>query len=309
MGTFENIARKTEPALTHFELGFVWQTNGMGNLKFLVKFEEREKGSEPVIKEFYLDLPEGKITFRGNTDSKNIDKNLPWPFSGIHIDQNDGRKKFVVDCIENDLSWLISSFFFRSYKTIRFNMDPRRFFFNDKPQLSNWSELAAFMNSIDSKELELTHFHSFAPVRSKPKRTYNPVRESADPGGEDIPVLMHNLKTADKETWRSLKKSLIDFGKHSGMFSDIDVRKFGKSRGDPFQIKIEVRNSKDKFDRCRLWHKPDTPHPGGDESEKKHNLFNTATRGTSASQRTGRIGFFICSTGKNKKAKFHHRNP
>ena len=81
-----------------------------------------------------------------------------------------------------------------------------------------------------------------APLRSKPKRTYDPVRETASPEGEHVPMLMMRLDHADKSHWNSLHDDLIEFGRESGLFADIKVRRHGKQMSDPFQLQVKVRS-------------------------------------------------------------------
>jgi len=83
---------------------------------------------------------------------------------------------------------------------------------------------------------------SIAPLRSKPKRTYDPVRESASPDGEHVPMLMMRLDRTEKGQWDSLHDHLVDFGGQSGLFSDIKVKRHGKQMSDPFQIQVKVRS-------------------------------------------------------------------
>lgn len=81
-----------------------------------------------------------------------------------------------------------------------------------------------------------------APLRSKPKRTYDPVRETASPEGEHVPMLMMRLDHADRSHWNSLHDDLIEFGRESGLFADIKVRRHGKQMSDPFQLQVKVRS-------------------------------------------------------------------
>ena len=80
-----------------------------------------------------------------------------------------------------------------------------------------------------------------APLRSKPKRTYDPIRETDSPEGEHIPMLMMRLDRTDKDHWNSLHDRLIEFGRESGLFSDIRVKRHGKQMSDPFQLQVKVR--------------------------------------------------------------------
>ena len=91
--------------------------------------------------------------------------------------------------------------------------------------------------------LDLHEIHSLAPIRSKPKRTYDPLKETETPDGSEIPMTLINLKASSEQEWEDLKKQLLNFGHASGLFCDIELRELGDSRGDPFQLKVKVRGS------------------------------------------------------------------
>ncbi len=80
-----------------------------------------------------------------------------------------------------------------------------------------------------------------APLRSRPERSYNPVRETASPEGEHIPMMMMRLSRTDRNHWDSLHDDLVTFGRDSGLFSDIKVRGHGGQMSDPFQLQVKVR--------------------------------------------------------------------
>ena len=90
--------------------------------------------------------------------------------------------------------------------------------------------------------LNLPELIPVAPLRSKPKRTYDPVRETASPEGEHIPMLMMRLDHTDKNHWDSLHDDLVEFGSDAGLFSDIKVRRHGRQMSDPFQLQVKVRS-------------------------------------------------------------------
>ena len=81
-----------------------------------------------------------------------------------------------------------------------------------------------------------------APLRSKPKRTYDPIRETASPEGEHVPMLMMRLDRTDTPHWKSLHDNLVGFGRGAGLFSDIKVKRHGKQMNDPFQLQVKVRS-------------------------------------------------------------------
>lgn len=81
---------------------------------------------------------------------------------------------------------------------------------------------------------------AFAPVRTHPRRTYDPVKDVPNPEGAHVPMLLAKMSASDKQRWEQLRESLVSFGKASGLFNDLEVRRIGKEEGDPFQIKIKV---------------------------------------------------------------------
>ena len=77
-----------------------------------------------------------------------------------------------------------------------------------------------------------------APVRSTPKRTYDPARPFQDPGGEYIPTLLASLSRRDPVEWNNLKRSLEAFGQDSGLFGEISIESLGKTEASPFQLHV-----------------------------------------------------------------------
>ncbi len=82
--------------------------------------------------------------------------------------------------------------------------------------------------------------YAFAPVRSRPRRTYDPIAETADPEGLHIPMYLARLSYADPNAWKELRRKLAAFGRESGLFRDLDVRRMGRGEGGPFQIRVKV---------------------------------------------------------------------
>ncbi|MCE2463043.1 MAG: AAA family ATPase [Dehalococcoidia bacterium] len=91
-----------------------------------------------------------------------------------------------------------------------------------------------------------------APVRSTPKRTYDPARPFQDPSGEYIPMLLANLSRRDPEGWSSLKRSLEAFGKDSGLFGEISIKSLGKTEASPFQLHVRISTGKSRGNKTNL---------------------------------------------------------
>ena len=98
------------------------------------------------------------------------------------------------------------------------------------------------MEQIRSLAFEVSHFErqlfASAPVRSKPRRTYDPSRPTPDPEGDYIPMFLADLFFQDKQSWGALEKRLQDFGSASGLFDEISIKPLGKRGSEPFQVQI-----------------------------------------------------------------------
>ncbi|MDE2684523.1 MAG: AAA family ATPase [Chloroflexota bacterium] len=87
-----------------------------------------------------------------------------------------------------------------------------------------------------------------APIRSRPRRTYDPTLLANDPEGSAMPSYLANLSRREADNWQLLKARLENFGKVSELFDEINVRSFGTSDGDPFQIQVR-KHSGPKYRR------------------------------------------------------------
>ena len=116
---------------------------------------------------------------------------------------------------------------------------------------------------ISSEDIEMirnayppsSNLHPFAsaPVRSKPRRTYDPARTTPDPEGDYVPMYLAETLIGDGRKWEALKGRLERFGKASGLFDEISINRFWDS-GGPFQLQFR------KY--------------AGDERGPRHNLID-----------------------------------
>ncbi|MCY4675012.1 MAG: AAA family ATPase [Bacteroidetes bacterium] len=91
-----------------------------------------------------------------------------------------------------------------------------------------------------------------APIRSKPRRTYDPAILTPDPEGDHVPMLMADLAVKDDGVWTNLKQELERFGSSAGIFDEINVKRFGKSGSAPFQIHVRKSGNKRKGPKQNL---------------------------------------------------------
>ena len=86
-----------------------------------------------------------------------------------------------------------------------------------------------------------------APVRSKPKRTYDPARLDPDPEGGYAPMYLADLSAQKGRDWERLKGYLDEFGRNAGLFDEVSIRQLGRAGGgDPFQIEVRKGDGRRK---------------------------------------------------------------
>ena len=91
-----------------------------------------------------------------------------------------------------------------------------------------------------------------APVRSKPRRTYDPARPVYDPEGDYIPMLLANMQFQSAKGWAQLKGALEEFGRMAGLFDELSIKSLGKKGSDPFQVHIRKFGKSAKGPRRNL---------------------------------------------------------
>ena len=79
-----------------------------------------------------------------------------------------------------------------------------------------------------------------APVRSRPKRTYDPGFAFLDPEGESAPAFLAALdQSGDRQQWQCMKSTMEAYGSQTGLFDEIRIQQRGDVAGsDPFQVQI-----------------------------------------------------------------------
>ena len=231
MGTFINIVRKTKPTLKEFALGFNTKyNNNKKNFKYEVILSAKEHSSEPAIQRIEWQFNDGKITIKPTeTDLDEINVTLGKNNNGFVVSIH---RLFITNVsLIHTIQSLIRG---RKEHLDHIEKDFLKFL-EGKEIITETDRL--FVSSYSGTT-------SIAPIRSEPQRTYNPLGATGTHQGREIPNFMRNLKQSGKKQWKYLKDSLVEFGKSSGLFSNIDIKNFSKSSGDPFQLRVKANGPK-----------------------------------------------------------------
>ena len=103
-----------------------------------------------------------------------------------------------------------------------------------------YRELTQFPRILRRRGLQRTPYRVFAsaPVRSKPRRTYDPARPIPDSEGDYVPMYLANMFFRKEDIWEHLKERLQEFGRAAGLFDEISIKQLGQRHSEPFQVQI-----------------------------------------------------------------------
>ncbi len=79
---------------------------------------------------------------------------------------------------------------------------------------------------------------SVAPIRTRPRRTYDEALEQFTPEGEHIPLTLLN-HLAINGPGSGFLAAVHDYGKEAGLFREVHIKRLGSKPGDPFQIMVK----------------------------------------------------------------------
>ena len=229
MGSFMDISRKSRKQniqKNSFDLGIAL---GESNIKFKFHFVEKNKGMEPVINQVSIDFKD--MTFVYEEKKRKTFYTVTQNNTELLKNINSVYYKSISD--GQPLIWRAIEMYMRCISM----PDSQKSSINKNKKIVSkaWEELRSYRREYFSEEL-----FSLAPVRSKPQRTYNPVKESPSSEGREIPITLMRLSHQKSNIWKKIYKNLVDFGRASGLFSDIKIKEYGGSSGEPFQLQIQV---------------------------------------------------------------------
>jgi hypothetical protein len=78
-------------------------------------------------------------------------------------------------------------------------------------------------------------FQWLAPIRAKPRRSYDAVAQGYSPEGDHVPWQLRGLSDQSK-----LRNNLRDYGTRSGLYDDVETRKFGDTEDAPFELRVRL---------------------------------------------------------------------
>lgn len=90
-------------------------------------------------------------------------------------------------------------------------------------------------------EIDAPECRWIAPIRAKPEKIYSSQSSDYSPEGEHVPIILNRIlgKSGEKKDSKMLK-AINGFGKNSGLFDAVSVKRFGKEASSPFQVNVSL---------------------------------------------------------------------
>ena len=214
MRVFRDIVRNSRKTEKVFKLGFTFGGQNE-DIECTVEFVEKKGGIEPAVRSVIVKFTDGKIVLNANDKAE-----VP-----IRVVCDEKRNYYHVDVYSIFLS---QAPFLLLFDRVIFGEDRAK-------ALANYLKKKEKDTGIPwwSIRRGIAAF-SISPIRSRPKRTYDPTRLFDDPKGSDVPMQLMRIQATDSRRWEALKGRLAEFGKRSGLFQNIEVTNFGGAMGNPF---------------------------------------------------------------------------
>ena len=225
MGTFRDIVRNSKKKEKTFKLGYAYKHENE-DVEVTVEFTEKVRGIEPIVSSITMNLTDGKIVFK-TEDEMDMGARL----TSFNEKQNQYQIVTSSEVLNNYPLFLL-------LHSSQGELEGGIAFSNYLKKKNKKAERRGFKPFDPLQNLSI---FSTSPVRSRPKRTYDPTREFNDPEGSDVPMYLMRIEATEKKDWEMLKQQLIEFGKSSGLFQSIKIKKLGRSLGAPFQLQFKVR--------------------------------------------------------------------
>ena len=240
LGTFEDIThhrggRGGRAETFEAEFKVVSRRTGLQGdpQKFSIVFGQSGSAAVPIQRRF----ESSECWIEEYRDGSKID--------GIRIGTTRGSWKYESDTSETiegpigvstmmHLAGVAAKTYLDDRKEIFSNLIP----LNNSPECTEDDWRKAMENVMIHQYLHRRSLYASAPVRSQPRRIYEPARVKPDPEGDSIPMHFETLYFRDKERWTQLKHDLERFGRASGLYNQIDVKSLGTREGAPFQLTI-----------------------------------------------------------------------
>jgi AAA domain len=234
LGNYENIATQksmnAKPAAS-FKIGFVAEKTDNGGERTAIATYRGHLG-QVVLSEFTVTAPNGKI--RVETQKKDV---------RVHAEYlNDATNETVQFEFATKLPDRESMVGAEFMSLLIVEMLTSA---ADKPRAVGKVMAMKLISLVQGGTFPFRNVLSIAPIRTKPRRTYDQFNEEFKPEGDHVPQALARLLEAveaDEQAYReNVKNALERFGQESGLFERVEIERLGKEPSSPFRVAVYLR--------------------------------------------------------------------
>ena len=189
------------------------------------------KGSEPKIDEWRFECGKFSVTAKQSTKLDQLDITVTTPQGVQHIEERLSFRRWIsVSRMLSELRFLLS-------REFRISKDDKEL----KPSILTEIDLRGLQEiSFQFSQTLGQRPYAFAPIRTRPQRTYDPLKDVPKPEGSHVPMVLARIFLEEPDRRTRLLESLNSFGQASGLFNSVEVKRKGQKESDPFQIGIKT---------------------------------------------------------------------
>ncbi|MBK9229722.1 MAG: AAA family ATPase [Anaerolineae bacterium] len=242
LGRFRDIASAHSGTRGRFRVGYIVPDSASDENRsqysqyyeaVLMTFEEVD--NNPLICQYdYIGWQgEARIEFNG--------KGIRYQFR--HVEKESLLPEFVMGVFQRWISALTED---KDFKQLQrqdsFNRRMALMFVDQLiQQIHDESAIEYDKHQFSIRMPRFTHNMTWlAPIRSKPKRTYDEYKLDFTPEGEHTPYLIRRLLKSKGST--EFREFIERFGLESGLFEKLEIKGFGKEVASPFELRVVLSN-------------------------------------------------------------------
>ncbi len=187
-------------------------------------------GSESKLEEWCFESGDFKLLSKPSQRPPRIDLTVTTPKGSRKIGGERAFRSWLsVNRMLNDLRFLLSR---------EFRLPDES---DKQPPVMSEEELRALqVIAIQVSRSLGQRPYAFAPIRTRPQRTYDPLKDVPKPEGSHVPMVLAKSLLEKSNGSSKLKDALTSFGQSSGLFNSLEVIRKGYKESDPFQIGVKT---------------------------------------------------------------------
>jgi AAA15 family ATPase/GTPase len=239
---YQSIVSVNSKDKSYFRLGIIEHNVGSA---YLLTFSDQDE--IPVLSEYFY--------MRGEYEIKVIFHENDFKYKVNHIDQPSNSKTDICQIFKSRINYDKDDS--AGYTEVKLQSEhktslPAIIEIVKNIAMSNMENIKLGLGSVlemispvvfpDLTKIQLVWL---APIRSKPKRTYDEYRYSFSPEGDHIPYLLRQMLSKKEKSLTSKKnlELLNSFGKDSRLFDSIGIKEFGDDLASPFEVDVIMNDN------------------------------------------------------------------